>query len=235
MVAALFVAGITAVPLAAGPDGLVVHFECVPGATVATEDLWTPWVLVDAPYGGFANGTGSLVNGVAWSTGAVNGSVGGVFELADWTIAVAQRALALGPGPNAVCPSYLATLRWAGDIDVSSQFGARNATSDTGQNVTISFNGYDSVMFQNGYSETDLTVGACNGASFVLGAKATRIAVEVPFTVDGANETAAVTLAGAFNYSYSFPAGHGLWSIDDLNVGAHAPGGGYAFSFAPCG
>jgi hypothetical protein len=64
--------------------------------------------------------------------------------------------------------------------------------------------------------------------------RATFLSIEVPFTLNGSTYTASATIVGTFNYTYSFPANFGTWSIDDLNTGASAPGGGWAFSFAPC-
>ena len=65
-------------------------------------------------------------------------------------------------------------------------------------------------------------------------ARSSHLTVDVPFSGVGGNGTVKTTLAYEANYTYEFPAGVGTWSVDDLNLGDNAPGGGYAFDFAPC-
>lgn len=228
------VIGVTLIPLVLSPWSLIVHFECRPGVAIATQDLWTPEVLVNAPYGGFGNGTGSVVAETALNTTVSNASAEGLFELREWTVATPVRTLVAGPGANAFCGSYLATSRTLGDYASHTLLAMRNATSDAGQNVSFSFFGHDSVVFHNGYAESDFTVGTCHRGGVRLATNAAWMAVEIPFAVGGSNRTVPATIQGAFNYTYSLPGGFGVWSIDDLNLGANAPGGGYAFSYTPC-
>ncbi len=240
--AAILVAAIAVVPLVAGASwSLIAHYECGPGATVATRDLWTPEVLVNSPYGGFGNGTGTYpIPGGSTSTSikAANGEATAEFVVEEWSIAPSVRVLVAGPGANAICTGFVA----AGKV-VGGYTGAilllRGATSDAGENTSLSYpdpygNQYDSVRFQNGYSEGDLTFSSCGGGGLVMAARASRIAIEVPFTLDGQSYTASAAINAAFNYTYLFPGNFGTWSIDDLNTGTHAPGGGWAFSFTPC-
>lgn len=241
LVAAVLVAGIAFVPLVVGSWSLVVHYACGPGAPIATEERWTPVVLVNSPYGGFGNGTGTYP--IPGGTGSENltvrgGEAAAPFTLETWAIAPSVRVVVPGPGPNAVCTGF-----WATGTQVGEYLGAvtlqAGATSDLGENTSLSTLDpygvhHDSVVFDNGYAEADLLVTTCGGGPVVMSARASHLSVDVPFTVDGTSHTASGTLTAAFNWTYSFPGHFGTWSIDDLNVGSHAPGGGWAFSFTPC-
>jgi hypothetical protein len=235
LAAAAVVAAITALPLVAPLSWSPLdHYECGPGATVATRELWTPVVMINAPYGGFGNGTGSFGKGWSWSTTVSNGNSVGWFVSEEWSISRAVRVLVAGPGANAiVCTGFLATGRPLGNY-TGEALQTGNATSNAAENTSISYANYDSVVFHNSYVETDRSFSSCSGGEVVLGVTASRIAVGVPFTLDGSSYTASGTLEGAFNYTYSFPGHFGTWSIDDLNAGTNAPGGGWAFSFTPC-
>ena len=227
---------LAAIPLAVPfPWCLVAHYECGPGTVVATTDLWTPWVLVNAPYGGYANGSGSLLAGSGrLGTTVALGGAAGMFQRAEWTVTTSIRVLVAGPGANADCAGFLATPRFVGEYLGAVPLQPQNVTSDARENVSIRTAGYDSVLVDNGYSEADRSVSTCGGGKGILGVTASRETVQVPFPLDGSSHSASATLDGSFNYTYSFPGGFGTWSIDDLNVGSHAPGGGWAFSFTPC-
>lgn len=242
LVAVALVAVTAAVPLAALPWSPLLHYECAPGATVATRELWTPVVLVNAPYAGFGNGTGKypLPNGW-WSENftVANGGAAASLELDEWSIAPAVRVVVAGPGANAVCRGYVGTVKLEGEYMSVTLLPAGAATSDAAENTSFTRadpygNGYDSVLFDNGYSEGDLTLSTCGGGGIVMGAFSDHLAVRIPFTLDGTGYTASATISGTYNYTYTFPGQTGTWSIDDLNTGAHAPGGGWAFSFTPC-
>lgn len=226
MVAVVFVA-IALVPLAA-PWALVAHYECGPGVQVASELLWTPLVLVDSPYGGYANGSGTG----GFGTGGSNGSSAGSFEEMRWNVSTSARVLVSGPGSNEVCTGYLARMGERSGGYLVTSLGPRNATSDLGQNTTVA--GRDSVIFHNGYMEADRTLSTCTGGPLFMSVKARSMAIQVPFPILGGTATASATLDGAYNYTYTFPGHFGTWKIDDLNTGSDAPGGGLAFEFAPC-
>ncbi len=242
VVASLLITGIAVIPLVVGSAwSLLGHYVCGPGPAIAREELWTPVVLVNSPYGGSANGTGKYpIPGGWWSetVGAVNGSATAALALETWNVSPSLRVLVAGPGPNAVCTGYLATGTMDGMYE-NTALQPNGTTSDAGQPTSIVradpyANSYDSVRFHNGYSEQDLSVTTCGTSSIVLGTRATSISIEVPFIKDGSTLTASATIDATFNYTYSFPANVGTWSIDDLNSGADAPGGGWAFSYAPC-
>ncbi len=231
LVAAAVIAAVAVVPLAASLSwALVAHYECGPGVQVASDYLWTPLVLVNSPYGGFANGTGN-----GFGTGVANGSSAGSFQLDQWNISTSVRVVVAGPGPNAICTGYLARMGLPGGGYSAAWVGPRNATSDEGQNNTSSVLGWHSLVFHNAFVEADRTVSTCNSGPVFLGAQATEMRVDVPFPVLGGTAEVPVTLHGAYNYTYTFPGHFGTWNIDDLNSGNNAPGGGWAFRFVPCG
>ncbi len=229
LVIAVVVAAIAVVPVAFSlPWAPLFHYECAPGVQVASESLWTPEVLVNSPYGGFGNGTGN-----SFGTRVMNGSSAGIFELDRWNISTSVRVVVAGPGANAACAGYLARRDFGGGY-ASSWVGPRNVTSDVGQTMTFMNLAQGSVLFYNGFVETDRTVSTCGSGPFVWEVSATSMAVDVPFPRAGGTELVSVTLQGAYNYTYSFPGHFGTWAVDDLNAGSHAPGGGYAFQFTPC-
>ncbi len=240
--AAVLVAAIAVVPLVVASWSLVAHYDCGAGAVVATRNLWSPVVLVNSPYGGFANGTRTNPIPLGTSrmtTSATNGTAMGLFEMKEWSIAPWVRVLVAGPGTNAVCTGFVAAGNLSARYLEVVALPSPNTTSDAGQSAPLSFadlfgNVHSSVLSDNGYSESDLVVTTCGRGSVAMATRASRITVGIPFSLDGSSYTASATVDAALNYTYSFPANFGTWSVDDLNVGAHAPGGGWAFSFTPC-
>ncbi len=242
LAAAVVVAAIALVPLTVATWSLVEHYACGPGAVVATEQLWTPVVLVNAPYGGFANGTRTVPIPNGWSSDtieAANGTAMGLFELDTWSVSPSVRLVVAGPGTNAVCTGYVAAGKPLSRFDEIVLLPSENTSSDAGQMTSLFFadhNGtmHPSVLFDNGYSENDMVLSTCGRGRVDLASQASRMVIKVPFILGGPSETASATVDATLNYTYSFPANFGTWSIDDLNAGSHAPGGGWAFSFVPC-
>ncbi len=242
LAAAVVVVAVALVPLAFASWSLVAHYECGPGAVVATRNLWTPVVLVNSPYGGFANGTRTMAipgGTSSMSTAATNGTAMGLFEMKEWSVSPSVRVLVAGPGTNAVCTGFVAAGNLSARYLEIIALPSGNTTSDAGQRAPLSFadlygNVHPSVLIDNGYVENDLVVTTCGRGSVAMATRASRFTVEIPFGWDGSNYTVSATVDAALNYTYTFPANFGTWSVDDLNVGAHAPGGGWAFSFTPC-
>ncbi len=236
LVAAVVFAAVVVVPLAASLSwALVAHYECGPGTQVASELLWTPLVLVNSPYGGFANGTGTFPSSGGFIISLSNGSSAGSFEQMRWNISTSVRVMVAGPGANAVCTGFLARIGQKEGAFSAFSVGPPNATSDSDQNTTATPLGVDSVIFHNAYVEADRTLSTCSSGPMFWSAKATEMVVDVPFPVLGGTATVSATLEGTYNYTYTLPGHFGTWNIDDLNAGSNAPGGGWAFQFVPCG
>ena len=213
------------------------HFECRPGTVVAQDKLLTPLLMLNAPYGGNASGTVHESATSSWSTTVHNGSAAALFVLRNWSVARSLRVLAAGPGTNAACPEFLATPGFYNEY-LSIDLLPANSTSDAAEPTALEYSGYGSVLFHNGFANGDgITMATCtwNGLGHgYLRTTSSHITVEVPFSWNGTTATAKSTLEYVANYSYEFPGGAGTWSIDDLNLGTNAPGGGYAFTFTPC-
>jgi len=213
------------------------HFECRPGTVVAQDKLLTPLLMLNAPYGGNASGTVHESAPTSWSTTVHNGSAAALFVLRNWSVARSLRVLAAGPGTNAACPEFLATPGFYNEY-LSIDLLPANSTSDAAEPTALEYSGYGSVLFHNGFANGDgITMATCtwNGLGHgYLRTTSSHITVEVPFSWNGTTATAKSTLEYVANYSYEFPGGAGTWSIDDLNLGTNAPGGGYAFTFTPC-
>jgi len=240
IIAGLAVAAIAALPLVASVAWSPFdHFECRPGTVVAERRLWTPLVMVNAPYGGNASATVHESTSVSATISAHNGGAEGFFVLLNWSVAQSLRVLAAGPGTNAECPEFLATPGLNYNMYAGYDLLPANTTSDTDEPTALTPDpnllGYGSVAFHNGYVSGDgVTMTTCSIGREFLQTTSSRTTVEVPFTQDGRTAMAKATLEYAANYSYEFPGGAGTWSIDDLNTGNNAPGGGYAFTFTPC-
>jgi hypothetical protein len=212
------------------------HVECRAGSVVGTQQFWTPLALVNAPYGGTGSVTVHESEANRGFFTARNGSAAGLFVLRTWTLAQSERGLVAGPGSSGPCPSFLAI---PGTYNQYANFYLipENTTSDVSEPTRVPSNllGFSSVVFHNGYASGDggrmLT---CSSGAGSLTARSSLLRVDVPFVVNGANTTISVPLTIEAEYVYEFPGNAGTWSIDDLNVGDGAPGGGYAFSFAPC-
>lgn len=97
----------------AGTWGLPYHWACEREAELAYGNLWTPLVLLNAPFNGTANATGTLmlngqpVPGAAGSIEAANGSSEGLFGLVRYLIYSTSTDLELGPGQSDHCSGSL--------------------------------------------------------------------------------------------------------------------------------
>ena len=239
----LFVAGAVTTAFAALPLVVSVswspldHFECRPGTVLAQERLLTPLLMLNAPYGGTASGTVHESATTSWSATVHNGSATALFVLRNWSVARSLQVLAPGPGTNAECPEFLAIPGFYNEY-LGIDLLLTNSTSDVAEPTALSHSGYGSVLFHNGFVSGDgITMATCSWSGLrhgYLRTTSSRITVEVPFVWDRTTVTARATLEYLANYSYEFPAGAGTWSVDDLNLGTNAPGGGYAFTFTSC-
>lgn len=238
LAAILLVASIAALPMIVPASwSVLTHVECAPGTTVATLDLWTPVVLVNSPFGGFGNGTGTYPTSSGWwgmNFTVVNGGAAATFELNAWSVGPSVPVLVAGPGANAICSGYLGTYQEGGGYTGAALLQPESAMSDVGEDVSFSYGDHASVLFNNGFSEREFSVSTCLGGPVMLATRASSLLVQVPFMLNGANHTASARIQADFNYTYSFPGNFGTWWIDDLDTGANAPGGGWAFSFEPC-
>jgi hypothetical protein len=231
------------------------HYACVRGSLAATEYNWTPEVILNSPFGGegvmtyqdpLGAGGGPAQNGISTVT----------FDMVEWNLTNVDRTLVLGIAPSAPsCPSYDVTSSrhsppWqtAGGCAGCEILGYGNVTDavePTQFNLSLAGSaGVTSVIFHNEFTaQNDGIVSTCGGPFQELSTTASNLAFQVPFSTPHGelrfNETVYTAFgfpSGSYsaNFTYAFAADFGTWKIDNLSLGPNAPGGGLAFSFAPC-
>lgn len=210
--------------------------SCRPGSVLArVDDALTPILLLNAPYGGSASGTVPIENGTQQLTITANdsGGVWGVFERMDWSIRGAE---ASGGTLSKCTGTYFVSLadRWSSDVLPLFDSSTPAYTNDSAEPTSLPINGTAGpVFFTNGFDATSGAVSTCGKAASFQNATSSRIDVSVSFQSDGVSHIASTTVDVTTHYEYEFPANVGSWAIDNLSAPG-GPGGGWAFSYAPC-
>lgn len=229
---------------------------------MGTVQLWTPMVMVNSPYLGSATGSSassfygsysftaggltlstSTGTEVAASLSPSNGEAEGWFELDTWTIyqAVNQPAIWVN---NPCTQPYVAKITTTGNQYRTYTLVPSGSENDGNEMTSFSDNGYNSVVFHNGYNEIDGSVSTCGSGSGTLTVSTSVLTEESvsvslsagTYTSDG---TLAMTVSSGYStsnvYSYSFPGNGGTWNYDNLNgEGAHALNDAVAWAQFPC-
>ncbi len=254
-------------PVAAGPIPPPYGYQCVQGSAVSTVQLWTPIVMTNSPYLGtstgsstttvdgsfsFTSGPLTLTSTTSVSNTATvtssNGAANGLFELDTWTIYQAVNQSHVLPAVPCRQP-YVAKITTVGN----QYTGALNlvpsgSTNDNYERTSISYNGYNSISFQNGYTENDGTVYTCGAGDWdwtVSQTTSTTISVSISVTISGGtwittSGTFGITVAsgsGSQNtFNYHIPGNSGTYYYTRLNGGGAGPiNGALAWRQVPCG
>jgi len=213
--------------------------QCVASQPVATLTTLTPVLIVNSPYGGYANGTWTRYMNTSSQTivetdsvGARNGSITYVFYQANWTVWTTQR---LG-NPTGSCAGVFAyTWNPTGTVIGGS---SANYTNDSqgrqfsGGNSTPTNNGvpYSVLYFNDSFYRSSWGFSNCGGGVSTVSAGSIYIDYRLPFQYQGTAHVAFITFNEFTNYTYSFPAHGGEWDVDDLSSPG-GPGGGDSFSY----
>jgi len=215
--------------------------QCVASQPVATLTTLTPVLIVNSPYGGYANGTWTRYMNTSSQTivetdsvGARNGSITYLFYQFNWTVWTTQR---LG-NPTGSCAGVFAySGAPTGNVIVGGS--SANYTNDSqgrqfsGGNSTPTNNGVPySVLYFNDsfYRANDGGLQTCAGGASQWSARSTYIDYRIPFEYQGSPHVASVTFNERTNFTYTFPATGGSWEMDDLSSPG-GPGGGLSFSY----
>lgn len=241
-----------------GAYGVAGHFECAPSAVLAETTLWTPLVLVNAPYQGNATvvvavPAGPGIASATDRTEVSDGAAGGIFTLDLWQLERTTTTWQLGPGPDQRCTDPFRAVDLtrltgpsAGSVLWTHYIRTPDPYSDRGEATNIT--GADpfnvsgppatvegSVLFSNGFLPRP-DVGAFDSCGEPVGSSnssmpttSSSLSVTVPFSYGSGVEVNAV-LSSSAEYTYSF-APPGIWQIEDTTPA----GGGDAFAFLPCG
>ncbi len=180
-----------------------------------------------------ANVTFPVANGTWEETlYASNGSVWGYFEHYAWVLRLGQN----DSGSSETCTSRVFTELV--DDWTSTTFPLYNNTwnfsSDAQEpdSVNTSWTAA-TTYFDNGFTNATGLLSTCGTAAAVRHVASTHIEVGLLVKVLGQWQLIYDELNVTSSFTYSFPADTGTWQIDNLSAPG-GPGGGWAFSYAPC-
>jgi hypothetical protein len=212
---------------------------CQQGSLVATlSDALTPWIIVDTPFAGYAEGqytwqNGSVTNNLRFSDGE-NGSVFGYFEFENWSIYTEQPS-----GGLARCSaSFEAVAHDTGTssingnpLDTTVQFENDSAApTSIGSNAS----GIPVTYYDASFQSETFSVSTCGSGWTNLTTASDTSRFGLGFLAGGSWHILTETATISAQYFYHFPPNAGTWSVDNLSSPG-GPGGGWAFSYlGPC-
>lgn len=222
-----------AVPLTIGV--LSSSTGCGAGGVVTTlSDAQTPFLIVDTPYHGYAEGKYIVQNGYGTHSTKFdvgeNGSVYGWFELENWTIYSVNP-----PGLGQSCSAhFLASGLDQGRNDIGSvppDFPIQY-TNDSQAPTSIGMNGTSNPVtyFDAGFHSQMFTVSTCGTSPVNESMETSHISIGLGFNSGGGWQIVWETLTIDAEYYYQFPANAGTWAVDNLSAPG-GPGGGWSFSY----
>ncbi len=219
-------------------SGAIFHEACVRGSTVSRAELWTPLILLNAPFDGWARGSasGSIFPGYSVATTTSNGSADGFFVLSEWTVFRQSTSDVLGPGSATSCHGPYGTavqgLPPGEQGTLTLPLNVSEASAQSADVTSVTLNGFSSVLFNVSYAPDPAAggVGTCGagGSNLSSSISSSAIAVSVPIELNGEVEGYLPSIVpAAATYSFTFPSA-GNWFFDDhVSVGV-------AFDFESC-
>lgn len=214
--------------------------ECVPSEPVANLITATPVLVVNSPYGGWANGTYTVFSntsaGESWvqqSVGAKNGSVTYLYDVTNWTVWTTHReGKPVGSCLEVFAFTWAPTGSWIVDSTLENFTNDSRAPQSSGGPGGPDHNGspLDPIYFNQSFSRAVSIGETCGSGAVTLTAGSRYIDLRIPFEYLGAPHVGNVTFDEFTNFSYTFPANGGAWGIDELSSPG-GPGGGWAFSY----
>jgi len=233
--------------------GIPLHWGCRAQGQIAEIYTFTPAVLVNSPFGGKAWGNGTIPgswpdspgypnNSGAFGTGSLNGSPDGVFFAVNMSLHRMTNVLDWGPGRNSRCTASL-TVEPARSLE-GPGFGGWSIpvvsnTTDAGEATTVDFSGKFignpvAPIWNNSFTVNNSEpVDTCNAPPHDSYSLSFGLRVTFDFTFAGSTTSVSTELPFEEVFHYHFPANFGIWQIDNLSAPG-GPGGGWAFSYAPC-
>jgi hypothetical protein len=243
--------GALLVPTWAGDWAPIVHWSCASSGEVASQVVWIPLILLNAPYGGYVSGNATVVMGVigndsglgyADGTESTNGSVSGLFVHVLANASKNSNDIVWGSGSNARCsheftvatsvyfggPSgevYSGILGNSGNVSDSQEPHAYNFSANSGDSTAY---------FDNGFSRANVeSVSTCDTGGNWVAVDSTGLSMWLSLPIDGKITAVNYLLPFPQAFHYYFPPNFGSWQIDNLSAPG-GPGGGWAFSYSPC-
>ncbi len=228
----------------------VLHVSCSRGNQVLAEQLWTPAILANSPYGGMVYDNGTIPPDIpgapgyptAWSSlgaPASNGTAAGAFFITNVSIYATKNVTEWGPGSNDRCsqPYLTEFLPLSGGGGGGTAFvpiSTPSNLSDRGEATNATY-GTPPFVFQNGFTAANSpNFSTCGGATQALLVSAPLFTAWAPTLLGGTHTLIPVVLPFAVSFKYEFPANFGTWAVDNLSAPG-GPGGGWAFDYlGPC-
>jgi len=205
--------------------------SCRPGVKVAQLDTITPWVWVNSPFRGEANGSFTYrtsTNNLSEGYGpAVNGTVLVFSADAAWSISIAtgESCSSRFLGSPIYRPGITGVWGWP-------PYG--NLTNDTSEPaVPIWQGGVTNVRANATFYRSTSQITTCGQGGAARNLTSTSMWESIPFNYTTGLTFYNVSIPVIGHYQYYFPANTGTWLIDNLSAPG-GPGGGWAFSYYPC-
>ena len=242
-----FLVALVVPPLIPSGGGIAYHYECIAGSRAVIGTFWTPLLIVNSPYGGFANGSATP----AWASqndsapvnlSESNGSAAGIFVLDQWSMRSLFTRLAGGPGWNHSCSESEEVLVSVHAITFSLNGSSRwyltvpllpsGSTNDSIEPSRFNYSGYSSVVFGAEFRNNAGGIGTCYGPGF--GTTLTEAGVQFEIPTVSANTTVLVpaNLQVSVLDHYFFPGVPstlgGVWLV------MLTPSAGEAFEWSAC-
>jgi hypothetical protein len=226
-----------------------LHYTCVQGRKVGAEVLWTPILLLNSPYLGYANATsvaissqGAPIDLQAGQLNLINGAAAGLFSLVNWSIYEQHTVLSLGLPGNQGCNSYVAVYDTSSFLSGPHTFGLLPAgtTSDVNEARSVQFDHIPSVFFNNSFYfgvPGEFGISTCYGGVGGIYNHPTANSIQVELQFRNSTITSHVSIVGV--YCYYLPSG-GTWNVDGPIIGSagqspiQPSSGDMAFNFSNC-
>jgi hypothetical protein len=238
--------------------GPLIHYSCQSSAPIGNETVQVPLSLLNTPYLGSGYVNSSIPGGLFGSTSnenppsvvggwETNGSIWGAFWKVNVTLYSDTTQIVAGPGSDTPCNgpyslglrSTTPTVGYQGaifDWPGAPMFGP-NSTSDRAEPGRLIFYigvGGSSSNFLNGFTQpNDAEVSTCDSTSASRYTESSHVTTSFAFQTSANNLSVSVVFPFVESFHYVFPADTGVWQIDNLSA-PNGPGGGWAFSYAPC-
>lgn len=242
-----FLVALVVSPLIPSGGGVAYHYECIAGSEAVIGTYWTPLLILNSPYGGFANGSAkpswtSQNDSAPVNLSESNGSAAGIFVLDQWSMISLATRLVGGPGWNHSCSeskealvsvhaitfSLNGTPSWYLTVPLLHS----GSTNDSIAPPRFNYSGYSSVVFGAEFQNNAGGIGTCYGPGF--GTTLTEAGIQFELPTVSANTTVLVPakLQVSVLDHYFFPGVPatlgGIWLV------MLTPSAGEAFEWSAC-
>jgi len=244
-----------------GVWGPLFHSECAEDEVATSGAFYLPLGLTNSPYAGRAsvNSTSPMNASMGYGSSSgyqtvggtvANGSVWGGFVLEEMVVDRLSNITELGAGSSVHCSREFAytlqillpnvgyeILGPIFDTPWGPEFGT-GGYSDVGEPLMYNFTtspGNSTSLFRQGFNQANAPpVSTCDGPAQTIPVSIHGLTTWISFAWEGRNYSVPTTIPLVEDFSYYFPSDFGTWQVENLSAPG-GPGGGWAFSYSPCG